>query len=139
MSIILASLVVPELPVVLVGGSISDTVIDGPASPDARAQWRLNNATLTEQSVTISDGEIELGGYHVASADYQINILWTGDTPIGTPVNANWYGLQNPRSIALEQDGVGTKSGSGTVRIRRASDQVIIATAAVSLFVEVEP
>jgi hypothetical protein len=58
-----------------------------------------------------------------SAGDYEIFVTGTGDTPTGSALDT-WLALSSNRTWTLTETAVGTKSFSGTYKLRRASDSV---------------
>lgn len=70
------------------------------------------------------------------NSDFQIRLTsWTGDTPSGNALDT-WYTLSTSVSWGYSLGGQGFLSGSGTVQIRRTSDQAVVDSASVAMQVE---
>lgn len=71
------------------------------------------------------------------AADFEVNLqLNSGDTPTGDQVST-WLPMTQDRIWNLARDTAGDNTFSGTIRIRRANNQVVLDTASVSMYVEV--
>jgi hypothetical protein len=72
---------------------------------------------------------IGLGG---VAADYEIRWTNTSGT-LSTGTVGAWLNLGTSRSWDVSRSGVGGKSCTGTVEIRRASDSVVLATGSIAI------
>ena len=70
-----------------------------------------------------------------ANTQFQIYLSGTGDTLSGSALNT-WHAGNTGPSWTLSANGGESKSWSGTLQIRRASDSVVVDTAAVSLIAQ---
>ena len=81
----------------------------------------------------VEDGTWLLVG---TNTDFEIYLSGTGNTPAGDALNT-WLSLGTTRIWSLSDGGGGgVSSFNGTVQIRRAADQVVVDTAALSLYIE---
>jgi hypothetical protein len=68
--------------------------------------------------------------------EYEVRLTGTGDTPSGSALNT-WLPLDTNQGWELVQNSPGSLQFSGTVEIRRASNQVILDFASLIMLAEV--
>ena len=107
---------------------------DGLAGPVNATGVYDSNGTVRkiEGGATTSLGTWLLVGNN---SDFEIYLSGTGNTPSGSALNT-WLPLSTTRSWYLDLPGSGSESFSGTIQIRRASDQVVVDTASFGLNIE---
>ena len=132
---ILAAATAVLVPVRLFGASVIDTAI---SPSNASAGYRLLSSTEAEQSIT-GGSPSDTGGSYVADAGFEVRFTYSGDALTGSSDSTGvWLSLASTRTWTLEESGIGTKAGSGTIEIRVASTGTVIASASVTLDAEVE-
>lgn len=106
--------------------------LGGPASASFQYAADGNVYTIENGAPAVNEGAWLLVG---SNTDFEIYLSGTGDTPTGSALNT-WHAGNTGPSWGLSVASSDTKSFSGTLQIRRASDSVVVDTAAVSILAQ---
>lgn len=111
--------------VVLHDADIGLSVID---PNNATAQFRVTSGGVVEGTGE-ADYDWLIAG---AAADYEVRADVTSGS-LGSGTTGSWLSLSSTRAWSVTRSVLGTSSATMTVRIRRASDAVVLETATISL------
>lgn len=107
--------------------------LNGPVSASCVYSSDGNCYTIEGGAAAVSQGTWLLVG---SNSDFEVYLSGTGTTPSGSALNT-WLPLSTTRTWGLSAgSGPAFQSFSGTVQIRRASDQVVVDTASLSISIE---
>ena len=123
-------------PVALLGGNFNN---DETSPTDAEVSYRLTAAGLEQRRIGTGGGYTTLGSWLITgvAADYQAQFTSAGPDPTAPdPVNV-WKDCDLGNQFDVTETGVGATSAAGTIRIRRKSDSVPLASAALTITAEV--
>ena len=123
-------------PVQVIGATVADVVID---PSNALAGYRLNS-NGDEEIRTGAGAYAFIGRWLLVgvASDYEAQYTAVGDATSPDPSNV-WKSLGSNNTFEQSQAVVGTSSSSGTIKIRRITDNTELADAALDLTAEVSP
>ena len=123
-------------PVQVIGATVSDVVID---PSNALAGYRLNSNG--DEETRIGAGAYAVIGRWLlvgVASDYEAQYTAVGDATSPDPPNV-WKSLGSNNTFEQSQTVIGSSSSTGTIKIRRITDDTQLADAVLNIEATVDP